>query len=82
MISYIEATCHPIPLNSHPEYNEDADMWDVWFEEKKCPNPYNLPFNPVCVGLNTLEEAQELIQKALELAYEGDDAAEELETAQ
>lgn len=70
MIEYVKANCVVPPLNSHPNYDDDTDTWDVWFEEKVDYNPYGLLTEPICIALDTLEEAQELIQKSLELAYD------------
>jgi hydroxylamine reductase (hybrid-cluster protein) len=69
MIDYVEANCIVPPLNSHPHYDEESDMWGVDFEEKNTFNPYNLPTAPISVFVETLEEARELIQKSVELAY-------------
>ena len=73
MIDYIEANCIVPPLNSHPKYDDESDTWDVWFEQSEGPNPYGLPTEPICIALDTLEEAQELIQQAVELAYNEED---------
>jgi hypothetical protein len=69
MIDYIEANCIVPPLNSHPEYDEDSDTWDVWFEESEGVNPYGLETELICIALDTLEEAQALIQKSVELSH-------------
>jgi hypothetical protein len=73
MIDYIEANCELPPYNSHPNYCEDSDMWDVWFEEKATFNAYGLPTEPICVSFETLEEARETIKKTMELAYNEED---------
>ena len=72
MIDYIEAHFIVPPLNSHPNYDEDSDSWDVCFAEKETVNPYGLRTSPICVTFDTLEEAQQTIQQALELAYNED----------
>tara|TARA_R110000824_G_scaffold669_11_gene4221 strand:- start:574 stop:819 length:246 start_codon:yes stop_codon:yes gene_type:complete len=69
MIDYIEANCIVPPLNSHPEYDEDSDTWDVWFEESEGANPYELERELICIALDTLEEAQSLIIKSVQLAH-------------
>jgi len=69
MIDYIEANCIVPPLNSHPEYDEDSDTWDVWFEESEGWNPYGLERELICIPLDTLDEAKELIHKSEALAY-------------
>jgi len=69
MIDYIEANCIVPPLNSHPEYDEDSDTWDVWFEESEGVNPYGLETELICIALDTLEEAQVLIRKSVELSH-------------
>ena len=69
MIDYIEANCIVPPLNSHPEYDEESDTWDVYFEESEGANPYELERELICIALDTLEEAKELIQKSVDLAY-------------
>ena len=69
MIDYIEANCIVPPLNSHPNYDDESGTWDVWFEESEGPNPYGLPTEPICIALDTLEEAQVLIRKAVQLSY-------------
>ena len=69
MIDYVEANCVVPPLNSHPHYDEESDMWEVIFDEKDTFNPYDLPTTPISVFVETLEEAQELIQKGVDLAY-------------
>ena len=69
MIDYIEANCIVPPLNSHPNYDDESGTWDVWFEQSEGANPYELPSEPICIALDTLEEARELIQKSVDLAY-------------
>ena len=69
MIDYIEANCIVPPLNSHPNYDDESGTWDVWFEESEGANPYGLPTEPICIALDTLEEAQVLIRKAVQLSY-------------
>tara|TARA_R110002020_G_scaffold101173_1_gene238599 strand:+ start:840 stop:1070 length:231 start_codon:yes stop_codon:yes gene_type:complete len=63
MINYIEANCHPTPLESHPNYDEDSDMWDLRFIDKE-------DASVIRVSLESLEEAQETIKKCLQLALE------------
>ena len=69
MIDYIEANCIVPPLNSHPEYDEESDTWDVWFEESEGANPYELERELICIALDTLEEAQSLIIQSVQLAH-------------
>ena len=63
MLNYIEANCHPTPLESHPTYDEGSDMWDLHFIDKE-------DASVICVGLESLEEAKETIKKCLQLAWE------------
>ncbi len=63
MLNYIEANCHPTPLESHPNYDEDSDMWDLHFIDKE-------DASVIRVSLESLEEAQETIKKCLQLALE------------
>ena len=69
MIDYIEADCIVPPLNSHPEYDEESDTWDVYFEEREGANPYELETELICIALDTMEEAQDLIRKSVDLYY-------------
>ena len=62
MIDYIEANCVVPPVCSHPCYDEDSDTWDVHFQDKE-------DGEVICIPLETPEEAQELIQKSVDLAY-------------
>jgi len=40
MNNYIEAVCIGKPMGL-PEYNEDTELWEVYFEESETPwNPY------------------------------------------
>jgi hypothetical protein len=69
MIGYIEANCIVPPLNSHPEYDEESDTWDVYFEESEGANPYELERDLICIALDTLEEAQSLIIQSAQLPH-------------
>ena len=69
MIDYVEANCIVPPLNSHPNYDDESGTWDVWFEQSEGPNPYGLPSEPICIALESLEEAEVLIRKAVQLSY-------------
>jgi|APSaa5957512493_1039668.scaffolds.fasta_scaffold09885_5 hypothetical protein len=69
MIDYIEANCIVPPLNSHPEHDEESGTWDVYFEEREGANPYELETELICIALDTMEEAQDLIRKSVDLYY-------------
>ena len=62
MIDYKEAHCAVPPLHSHPYYDEESDTWDVHFLDKD-------DGERIEVALETLEEAQVLIRKSVELFY-------------
>ena len=68
MISYIQEYCELPPLN-RPEYDEDTDTYDLYFSEKAGGNPYGLEQEMICVAFETLEEANETLQQALDLYY-------------
>ena len=40
MNNYIEAVCIGKPMDL-PEYNEDTELWEVYFEESPPPPPFN-----------------------------------------
>ena len=69
MIDYIEANCIVPPLNSHPEHDEESGTWDVYFEARQGANPYELETELICIALDTMEEAQDLIRKSVDLYY-------------
>tara|TARA_A200000159_G_C7331465_1_gene343121 strand:- start:445 stop:714 length:270 start_codon:yes stop_codon:yes gene_type:complete len=33
MLDYIRANCELPPLEDHPTYDKDSDMWELYFEE-------------------------------------------------
>ena len=70
MIDYIKENCELPPLN-RPQFDEDSDTWDLYFTEKKSPDPYNVGGDdPICLAFETLEEASETLKQALELYHE------------
>ena len=69
MVDYIKEYCELPPLN-RPQYDEDTETWDIHFTEKEGGNPYNLEQEVICLAFETLEEANETLQQALELYYE------------
>jgi len=69
MVDYIKEFCELPPLN-RPQYDEDTETWDIHFTEKEGGNPYNLEQEVICLAFETLEEANETLQQALELYYE------------
>ena len=62
MLDYIKENCKLPPLN-RPQFDEDSDTWDIHFTEKDGSDLICLPFE-------TLEEANETLNQALELYYE------------
>ena len=68
-LDYIKEFCELPPLN-RPQYDEDTETWDIHFTEKEGGNPYNLEQEVICLAFETLEEANETLQQALELYYE------------
>ena len=69
MVDYIKEFCELPPLN-RPQYDEDTETWDIHFTEKEGGNPYKLEQEVICLAFETLEEANETLQQALELYYE------------
>ena len=66
MIEYIEENCVLPPLEA-PLYDEDADTYDLWFDEKECLwHPYPDP-QLICMPFETKEEATEMYNKAMEI---------------
>ena len=68
MIDYIRTNCELPPLN-RPEYDDDTGTWDLYFAEKVEYCPYYLEQELICIPFETLEEAQEALNQALELYY-------------
>ena len=68
-LDYIKEFCELPPLN-RPQYDEDTETWDIHFTEKEGGNPYDLEQEVICLAFETLEEANETLQQALELYYE------------
>ena len=68
-LDYIKEFCELPPL-TRPQYDEDTETWDIHFTEKEGGNPYDLEQEVICLAFETLEEANETLQQALELYYE------------
>jgi hypothetical protein len=57
MNNYIEATCIGSPLGL-PEYNEDTEQWEVFFEESETPwFPYDIPRDILSVSFESADLA-------------------------
>ena len=70
MIDYIKTNCELPPLN-RPQYDDESETYDIYFGEKMDgANSYNLEQEMICIPFETLEEANETLQQALELYYE------------
>ena len=60
MNNYIEAVCVGKPLDL-PEYNEDTEQWEVYFEESPTPwNPYDDSRDLISYSCEDVEEATEI----------------------
>ena len=71
-LDYIKEYCELPPLN-RPEYDADTETYDIYFAEKMDGgNPYDLEQEMICLPFETLEEAQETLNQALELYYDED----------
>ena len=68
MIDYIKENCQLPPLN-RPEYDSDTATYDLYFAEKEVYNAYGLEQELICLPFETLEEANETLQQALDLYY-------------
>ena len=71
MLEYISENCELPPLN-RPEYDAETDTYDLYFAEKETYNPYGLEQQLICLQFDTLEEASETLNQALEIYYEED----------
>ena len=71
-LDYIKEFCELPPLN-RAQYDEDTETWDIHFAEKAGGNPYNLEQEMICLAFETLEEANETLQEALDLYYNEED---------
>ena len=76
MIDYIKEYCELPPLN-RPQFDEDSDTWDLHFMEKVGANPYNLEQDMICLAFESLDEANETLQQALELYHDEEDTKED-----
>ena len=77
MIDYIKENCELPPL-SRPQFDEDSDTWDLYFAEKKSPDPYNVGGDDIiCLPFDTLEEANKTLKQALELYHDEEDTKED-----
>lgn len=57
MNNYIEATCIGSPLGL-PEYNDDTEQWEVFFEESETPwFPYDIPRDILSVSFESADSA-------------------------
>ena len=79
MLDYIKENCKLPPLN-RPEYDSETDTYDLYFEEKETYNSYGLEQELICLPFETLEEAQETLNQALEIYYDEEDTQEDQET--
>ena len=60
MNNYIEAVCIGKPLDL-PEYNEDTEQWEVYFEESPTPwHPYDDSRDLISYSCEDVEEATEI----------------------
>jgi len=78
MLDYIKENCKLPPLN-RPEYDSETDTYDLYFEEKETYNSYSLEQELICLPFETLEEANETLNEALEL-YDEENTKENQET--
>lgn len=68
-LDYIKEFCELPPLN-RPEYDSDTETYDIYFGEKMDGgNPYGLEQEMICLPFDTLEEANEILEQALETYY-------------
>lgn len=75
-LDYIKENCELPPLN-RPQYDEDTETYDIHFAEKEGGNPYGLEQEVICLAFETLEEANETLQEALDLYYNEEDTKED-----
>ena len=75
-LDYIKENCELPPLN-RPQYDADTETWDIHFTEKEGGNPYDLEQEVICLAFETLEEANETLQEALDLYYNEEDNQED-----
>ena len=69
MIDYIKENCQLPPLEA-PLYDEDADAYGLWFDERECSwYPYPDP-QLICIPCETREEANKLHKESIELYHE------------
>ena len=76
MIDYIKENCKLPPLN-RPEFDEDTDTWDIYFEENEEGSAYDFGDGMICLPFETLEEANEVLKQALELYYDEENNKED-----
>ena len=71
MIEYIKDNCILPPLEA-PLYDEDADTYDLWFDERACTwHPYPDP-QLLCLPFETREEAEQVFKEVMELEYDNE----------
>ena len=75
-LDYIKENCKLPPLN-RPEYDSDTETYDLYFEEKEYGNPYDLETEMICLPFETLEEANETLNQALEVYYNEENTKED-----
>ena len=75
-LDYIKENCQLPPLN-RPEYDSDTETYDIYFEEKEYGNPYDLEKEMICLPFETLEEANETLNQALEVYYNEENTKED-----
>jgi len=76
-LDYIKEYCELPPLN-RPQYDADTETYDIYFGEKMDGgNPYGLEQEMICLPFDTLEEANEILEQALETYYNEEDTKED-----
>ena len=64
-VDYIDAVCAKdelgvMPPLDRPTFDEDAEMWELWFEYF---DPYEGTNDLVCLPFENIEEAQQVIKE-------------------
>lgn len=68
MIDYIKENCKLPPLE-RPLYDEDADTWDLWMEEKG-NHHFVLEDDLICLPFDTQEEANQIHEECIQIQEE------------
>jgi hypothetical protein len=79
MLDYIKENCKLPPLN-RPQFDDETDTWDIYFEENAEGSGYDIGDEMVCLAFESLEEANKVLKDALELYYEESDAVTKAES--